>query len=108
LVFLKKQTFMAKKEGKIVGKEILMSLFFQEIADSLIMEMYLKSDFEKAERSLWKCLPPLPAFSQGQNPIEVITPYYERISDYRHPVQAALSAIVAIPVVQLIVNTIRF
>jgi hypothetical protein len=87
-----------------------MEMFFDEINDGLIMEMYLSDEFTKYEVQLRQYLPALPSLLAA-SPDEVFArlwAYYELVSHYTHKLQESLHRITTIPIIRLIYNTIRF
>lgn len=110
IVFLKKRIQKLRANGGDQKDELAMSLFFDQLSDALILEIYLTEDFQKADISIKKHLPEFAPLDKQdeEKSLQTIKSLYKRIEHFTHPLRVNLSAMKSLPAVQVIYNTVRF
>ncbi|MEP6850604.1 MAG: TaqI-like C-terminal specificity domain-containing protein [Acidobacteriota bacterium] len=108
VVFLRTHIQKLKALGSDYKRELSISLFFEQLSDALIMELYLEEDFHSAQVSVRARLPELTGIDRNEAASwEIMKDLENKIDNFSHPVRANLSSMKSIPAVQVIYNTIR-
>ncbi len=110
IMLLKKRIQKLKAESEEYQSELVMSLFFEQLSDALVLETYLKEDFEKADVSVKEYLPEFIKLDKNdeEKSLQSVRQTYEEVELFTHPLRGNLSAMKSIPAIQIIYNTVRF
>ena len=110
IMLLKKRIQKLKAENEDYQSELVMSLFFEQLSDALVLESYLQEDFGRANVSVKKYLPEFIELDKNdeEKSLQSVRQTYEEVEHFTHPLRGNLSAMKSIPTVQIIYNTVRF
>ena len=110
IMLLKKQIQRLKAENEDYQTELVMSLFFEQLSDALVLETYLQEDFENANVSIKKYLPEFSELDKEdvEKSWQSVRKTYEEVEHFTHPLRGNLGAMKSILTVQIIYNTVRF
>jgi adenine-specific DNA-methyltransferase len=97
VVFLKQQTLNTAQMR-------LMPVYFEQIIDGLVYELYFKNSFEAARLSLHRHLMKLPQVSD----LNSITLIFNDLYDRKHPIRNAVFQMMSLPEVKLIHEKIQY
>ena len=82
-----------------------MFIYFEQIANAMIFELYFKEEFENRKLSIAKYLAELPELSEKEKPLHQLRKIYVSINQDKHPVKEAVFNMLAIPQIELIMNS---
>lgn len=95
-----------KKESSQEPSDQYMLIYFEQIVNGMIFELYFKEEFERRKLSIAKYISELPELSENEKPVQQLRKIYVSINRDKHPVKEALFNMLAIPQIELIINSI--
>ena len=108
IIYLKRRIYRLKDDSA-QRPAVIRCTLLEQIADALILELYLAEDFDRYKVAINEKLPVFPQLLfESKNDTEVaLNRVFQELDDISHPIRVNLSAMKSIPVVQLIYNTVR-
>lgn len=94
-----------KKENSSEPTDQFIFIYFEQIVNALIFELYFKADFEQRKLSIAKYVAELPSLNQLEKPIHQLRKIYVDINRDNHPIKDAVFNMLAIPQIELIMNS---
>ncbi len=94
-----------KKENSNESIDKLMFIYFEQIANAMIFELYFKEEFESRKLNIAKYVMELPELSEKEKPLHQLRKIYVSINQDKHPVKEAVFNMLAIPQIELIMNS---
>ena len=94
-----------KKENSQEPSDKFMSIYFEQIANALVYELYFKEEFEKAGLAVAKYVAELQALDTKEKPLHQLRKIYVTLNQQQHPVRQAIFSMLSIPQIELINNT---
>ena len=94
-----------KKENSKEPSDQFMFIYFEQIANALVYELYFKEEFEKSGLSVAKYIAELPAFEVNEKPLHQLRKIYVMLNQQQHPVRQAIFSMLSIAQIELINNT---
>jgi hypothetical protein len=97
-----------KKENSQEPSDQFMSIYFEQIANALVYELYFKEEFEKAGLAVAKYVEELPALQAESkfNILNQMRKIYIKAHEQESPIRNAVFAMTAIPQINLINNSV--
>lgn len=96
-----------KKEKLNDPTDQLMLLYFEQIANALIFELYFKEEFEQRQLEISKHISILPGLIIDESAIQQLRKVYVAINQDHHPLKQAMFKMLAIPQIELILNSVE-
>lgn len=94
-----------KKENSQEPSDQFMFIYFEQIANALVYELYFKEEFDKAGLAVAKYVAELPALDAKEKPLHQLRKIYITVNQQQHPVRQAIFSMLSIPQLELINNT---
>ncbi len=94
-----------KKENSQEPSDQFMSIYFEQIANALVYELYFKEEFEKVGLAVAKYVSELPELDAKEKPLHQLRKIYVMLNQQQHPVRQAIFSMLSIPQIELINNT---
>jgi adenine-specific DNA-methyltransferase len=95
-----------KKENSTENSDKLMFIFFEQIANAMIFELYFKEEFESANLAVAKSIAELANLNSKEKTIVQLRKIYVALNKDESPVKQAVSNMLSIPQINLINNSI--
>src|SRR5690606_4662186 len=97
-----------KKENSQEPTDQFMFIYFEQIANALVFELYFKEEFEKSDLSVAKHIEELPELNQSRNEsiIMQLRKAYLKAHEQESPIRIAVESMTSIPQINLIINTV--
>lgn len=95
-----------KKENSNESTDKLMFIYFEQIANAMIFELYFKEEFENAKLTVAKHIAELPVLNSNERTIVQLRKIYVALNKDESPVKQAVSNMLSIPQINLINNSI--
>jgi hypothetical protein len=96
-----------KKEKSIEPSDQFMFIYFEQIANALIFELYFKGEFESRNLSISKHVAQLPDLKENEELIYQLRKIFVSINPDHHPLKQSLFSMLAIPQIELILNSVE-
>jgi hypothetical protein len=96
-----------KKENSQEPTDEFMFIYFEQIANALVFELYFKEEFQRRNLEIAKYVVELPNLNEIENPIHQLRKIYVSINQDKHPVKEAIFNMLAIPQIELIMNSVE-
>ncbi|KAA9349570.1 Eco57I restriction-modification methylase domain-containing protein [Larkinella humicola] len=96
-----------KKENPQDSTDQFILIYFEQIANALVFELYFKEEFEDRNLQFAKYIADLPKLSELEKPLHQLRKIYVIISANHHPVRQSLFSMQAIPQIELILNNVQ-
>ena len=96
-----------KKEKSIESTDQLMFIYFEQVANALVFEFYFKEEFENRELSIAKYISELPDLIIDEKSLHQLRKIYVSINQDNHPVKQSMFSMLAIPQIELIMNSVQ-
>lgn len=97
-----------KKERSTESTDQLMFVYFEQIANALVNELYFKEEFEIAKLIVAKPIAQLPNLTTDERVIVQLRKLYVTLNKDESPIKQAVSSMLSIPQVNLINNSISW
>lgn len=94
-----------KKENSTEPTDQFMFIYFEQIANALVFELYFKEEFEKRNLSIAKYISDLPNLTEIEKPLHQLRKIYVSINQDKHPIKTSIFNMLAIPQIELIMNS---
>ncbi len=94
-----------KKENSQEPTDQFMFIYFEQIANAMIFELYFKEEFDNRKLSVAKYIKELPVLSLNEKTLHQLRKIYVSISQDKHPLKEALFNMLTIPQIELIMNS---
>jgi hypothetical protein len=94
-----------KKESSQETTDQFMFIYFEQIANALVFELYFKAEFESRNLAIAEYLNQMPNLNESENIIHQLRKIYVSINQDKHPIKAAIFNMLAIPQIKLIMNS---
>lgn len=94
-----------KKEKSNDPTDQLMFVYFEQIANALVFEYYFQEEFQAKELQISKYVSQLPSINTEENILHQLRKIYVGINNQHHPLKQALFKMLAIPQIELILNS---
>lgn len=94
-----------KRENSQEPSDQFMSIYFEQIANALVYELYFKEEFEKAGLAVAKYVAELSVLDAKEKPLHQLRKIYVTLNQQQHPVRQAIFSMLSIPQIELINNT---
>jgi hypothetical protein len=94
-----------KKENSQEPTDQFMFIYFEQIANALIFELYFKEEFENRNLVVARYINQMPNLNESENIINQLRKIYVSINQDKHPIKAAIFNMLAIPQIELIMNS---
>jgi len=97
-----------RKENSSEPSDQFMFIYFEQIANALVFELYFKEEFEKSDLSVAKHIEELPELNQSSNEsiIMQLRKAYLKAHEQESPIRIAVESMTSIPQINLIINTV--
>ena len=96
-----------KKENSQEPTDQFMFIYFEQIANALIFELYFKEEFEKINLEIAKYISELPDLDDTEKALYDIRKIYITINQDNHKVKQSLFSMLSIPQIELIMNSVE-
>jgi adenine-specific DNA-methyltransferase len=94
-----------KKENSQETSDQFMFIYFEQVANALVFELYYKEEFESRNLAIAEYINQLPNINESENITHQLRKIYVSINQDKHPIKAAIFNMLAIPQVELIMNS---
>lgn len=96
-----------KKENSQESTDQLMFIYFEQIANALVFELYFKEEFEKMNLEIAKFISELPDLDDKEKALHHLRKIYITINQDNHKVKQSLFSMLSIPQIELIMNSVE-
>ncbi|MFT3979449.1 MAG: Eco57I restriction-modification methylase domain-containing protein [Ferruginibacter sp.] len=96
-----------KKEASRDLNDQLMLTYFEQLSNALVFELYFKEAFEDRKLQVAAHVSELPDLHQEEKPLHQLRKIYVSINQDRHPLKQATFSMLAIPQIELILNSVE-
>lgn len=93
-----------RKENSSETTDQFMFLYFEQIANALVFELYFNEEFNSRNLKIAKYIETLPDLNDIEKPINQLRNIYVSINQQNHPLKQALFTMLSIPQIELIMN----
>lgn len=94
-----------KKEKYIDDTDHLVFIYFEQLVNALVFEYYFKDEFERRNLEIGKHISLLPGLKNDEKPLHQLRKIYVNINQDHHPLKQSLFGMLAIPQIELIMNS---
>ncbi len=94
-----------KKENSTDNTDQLMFIYFEQIVNALVFELYFKEEFETRNLQIAKYVSELPDLSKKEKLLHQLRKIYVSINQHHNPMKQALFSMLTIPQIELIMNS---
>lgn len=96
-----------KKENSQESTDQLMFIYFEQVANALVFELYFKEEFKSRNLQIAKFVSDLPDLIEGEKTLQQLRKIYITINQDNHPVKQSLFSMLSIPQIELIMNSVQ-
>jgi len=96
-----------KKENSQESTDQLMFIYFEQIANALVFELYFKEEFENMKLEIAKHISELPDLHENEKALHQLRKIYVSINQDNHAVKQSLFSMLSIPQIELIMNSVE-
>lgn len=96
-----------KKENSQEPTDQLMFIYFEQIANALVFELYFKEAFKNMNLEIAKYIRDLPDLNEKEKALHQLRKIYVSINQDNHKVKQSLFSMLSIPQIELIMNSIE-
>jgi adenine-specific DNA-methyltransferase len=96
-----------KKQNPQEITDQLMFIYFEQIANALIFELYFKEEFTSRNLHISNYISKLPDLQRDEKELHQLRKIYVLINQDNHPVKQSIFSMLAIPQIELIMNTVE-
>ncbi len=94
-----------KKENSSESTDQFMFIYFEQIANALVFELYFKDEFRKMNLNIENHVAFLDDLNDIEKPLHQLRRIYVQLNQDKHPIKQALFSMLAIPQIELIMNS---
>ncbi|MFN8257711.1 MAG: Eco57I restriction-modification methylase domain-containing protein [Bacteroidales bacterium] len=94
-----------KREKLNNSNDEFMFIYFEQIANALIYELYFKEEFEKNKLYVAQYIKELPDLNENENKLHQLRRIFITVSKQEHPVSQAIFSMNSLPQIAIINNT---
>ncbi|MEP2023544.1 MAG: Eco57I restriction-modification methylase domain-containing protein [Reichenbachiella sp.] len=94
-----------KKEKSTEPNDQLMYVYFEQIANALVFELYFQEEFLSKELVIAKHVSELPDLDKNEKALPQLRKIYVGINQQHHPLKQGTFSMLAIPQIELIMNS---
>ncbi len=94
-----------KKENSQENTDQFIFIYFEQIANALIFELYFAEEFKKRNLYISKHIIDLPSLDENEKVIHQLRKIYISINNQNNPLKQAIFSMLSIPQIELIMNT---
>jgi adenine-specific DNA-methyltransferase len=96
-----------KKENSQEPTDQLMFIYFEQIANALVFELYFKEEFKNMNLEIAKHISVLPDLNEQEKALHQLRKIYVSINQDNHAVKQSLFSMLSIPQIELIMNSVE-
>lgn len=96
-----------KKEKSQESTDQLMFIYFEQIANALVFELYFKEEFEKMNLQIAKFISELPDLVDKEKALHHLRKIYITINQDNHKVKQSIFSMLSIPQIELVMNSVE-
>ncbi|MBI1307173.1 MAG: hypothetical protein GC181_11275 [Bacteroidetes bacterium] len=96
-----------KKENSQESTDQLMFIYFEQLANALVFELYFKDEFQKMNLEIAKFISVLPDLDGKEKALHNLRKIYITINQDNHKVKQSLFSMLSIPQIELIMNSVE-
>ncbi|WP_340111971.1 Eco57I restriction-modification methylase domain-containing protein [Maribellus mangrovi] len=96
-----------KKEKSVENSDQLMLIYFEQMANALVFEFYFKEEFESRNLQIAKYISEMPDLDKNKDFLPQLRKIYVLINADNHPIKQNLFSMLAIPQIELILNSVE-
>ncbi|MBV6454760.1 MAG: Eco57I restriction-modification methylase domain-containing protein [Bacteroidetes bacterium] len=96
-----------KKENSQEPTDQFMFIYFEQIANALVFELYFKEEFKYMNLEIAKYIRELPDLNEKEKALHQLRKTYVSINQDNHAVKQSLFSMLSIPQIELIMNSVE-
>ena len=96
-----------KKEGSQEPIDQLMYIYYEQLANALIFELYFSDEFKSRNIQFARFIRELPDLTNQEEILHQLRKIYVNVNQDNHPLKQSLFSMLAIPQVELILNSVE-
>lgn len=96
-----------KKENSTEPTDQFMFIYFEQIANALVFELYFKEEFANRNLEFAKHISELPNLNDSEKALYQLRKIYVNINQDNHKVKQSLFSMLSIPQIELIINSVE-
>lgn len=96
-----------KEENSQENNDKFMFIYFEQIANALIFELYFSEEFASRKLEIAKYISELPDLNKKEKPLHQLRKIYVSINQNDHPVKQSMFSMLSIPQIELVMNSVE-
>lgn len=96
-----------KKANSQDNADQLMFIYFEQVVNALVFELYFEEEFERRNLVIAKHIAELPDLNENEQVLHQLRKIYVSINQDNHPVKQSMFSMLSIPQIELVINSVE-